>query len=115
MENFLPLMMLSGLGRQERAAVLERMLPAMLPVSAGQRLTFTALIAEQQVRRQLQVEEQLVGEAVKAARFTKAEDLAPFPTLQQKFANLSAAAKARIFPPPTTKSETDPAGAPRKP
>jgi hypothetical protein len=114
MENFLPLMMLSGLGRQERAAVLERMLPAMLPVSGGQRLTFTALMAEQQVKRQLQVEEQLVGEAVKAAKFTRAEELAPFPTLQQKFANLSAAAKAKIFPPPTPRPEPDPAGASRK-
>lgn len=114
MEGFILPLVLSGLGRQQRAAFLERMMPAMLPVSGGQRLTFTALIAEQQVKRQSQIEEQLVGEAVKAAKFTKAEDLAPFPTLQQKFASLSEAAKAKIFPPPAPRSEPDPAGASRK-
>lgn len=107
MEPFILPLLISGLGRQQRAAFLERMMPAMLPVSDGQRLTVIALLAEQLVKRQSQTDEQLVAEAVKAAGFRKAEDLAPYPTLQQKFTSLSEAAKAKIFPPAGTKSDTE--------
>ena len=110
----LPLM-LSGLDQTQRASFLERMVPALLP-AGGQHLTLAAVMAEQQVKHQSKVDERLVGEAVTAAKFTKAEELDPFPTLQRKFAGLSAAAKARIFPPPPSpsRSATDAAGSPRK-
>ena len=99
MNGFILPLMFSGLGRSEQAAFLERIVPALLP-AGNQQLTVTALMAQQQVKQQSRVDERLVAEAVTAARFTKAEDLDAFPTLQQKFASLSAAAKAKIFPPP---------------
>jgi hypothetical protein len=112
--DFLTMMLMSGLHGPERNEFLDRMLPTMLPLPVAQRQTFTALMAEQQVRHQSRVEEQLVAEAVGAGRFTKADELAKFPTLQQKFNSLSAAAKARIFPPVTTKTDADTTAGPRK-
>jgi hypothetical protein len=94
----LPLL-LAELGGQQRAAVLERMLPVMLPVPGNQRVAFTALLAQQQVQREAQIDEQLVEEAVNAAKFKNRDQLNPFPTLAKTFASLSAAAQARIFPP----------------
>jgi hypothetical protein len=114
MDAFILPMLISGLGRQQRAAFLERMMPAMLPVPDGQRLTMTALMAEQQVKRQSQVDEQVVAEAVQAGKLTKADELAKYPTLQQKYLALSEAAKARIFPPTAPRSESESAGASRK-
>jgi hypothetical protein len=113
--DLMTMMLISGLHGSERNEFLDRMLPAMLPIPVAQRQTFTALMAEQQVRRQTRVDEQLVEEAVRAAEFRDAEQLAPFPTLQQKFNSLSATAQARIFPPVTTKTGADTTAAPRKP
>ena len=111
--GILPLVLL-GLKRQQRADFLERIVPAMMPASGSQQLTLTALMVDQQVRRDARVDEQLIGEAVQAAGFTKAEDLAPFPTLQRKFDGLSDTAKAKVFPPPPSKPTADATGASRK-
>jgi hypothetical protein len=105
--DYMTMMLMVGLRGPERNEFLNGMLPTMLPLPVAQQKTFTALMLEQKVRHQSRVEEQMVAEAVTAARFTKADQLAPFPTLQQKFNSLSAAAKAKIFPSVTTKPEAD--------
>jgi hypothetical protein len=111
MNGFILPLVFSGLGRSEQAAFLERITPALLPLGA-ERLTVEALMVQQQVKQQSRADERLVGEAVRAAKFTKVEDLDSFPTLKQKFASLSAAAKEKIFPPPSTvKPASDPTGA----
>ena len=96
---FLPMMLLSGLDRHQRSAVMERLLPVILPFPDGQRVTFTALLAEQQVKRQVQTEHLMVKEAVDAAEFTEREDLKEFPTLLKTFDNLPPALQATVFPP----------------
>jgi hypothetical protein len=99
-------MLMSGLRGPERNEFLDRMLPTMLPLPVAQKQTFTALMAEQQVHRQARAEEQLIAEAVRAGKFTTADQLAPYPTLQQKYNSLSAAAKARIIFLPETGAGT---------
>jgi hypothetical protein len=115
MDYFLTMMMMSGLHGSERNAFLDRMLPTMLPLQGAQQQTVTALMAVQQVRKQARVEQRLVEEAVQAAKFTSADQLAPFPTLQQKFNSLSAAEKAKIFPPVTNSTGANTTAGPRKP
>jgi hypothetical protein len=111
--DVMTLMLMSGLRGRERNEFLDGILPMMLPLPVAQQKTFTALMVEQKVRHQSRVDEQLVAEAISAAGFKKAEQLVPFPTLQQKFNSLSAAAKAKIFP-PVTRTDADTAAGPRK-
>lgn len=104
----LPLL-LFRLRRPERAAVLERLLPTALPMPSGQRLTVATLLADQQVKRQARVEEAMVEEAVKAAKFTAPDQLAGSPTLQAKFLALPQASQDRIFPPRASTADVKPA------
>jgi hypothetical protein len=105
--DYLTMMLMVGLRGPERNEFLNGMLPAMLPLPVAQQKTFTALMLEQKVRHQSRVDEQLVAEAISAAGFKKAEQLVPFPALQQKFNSLSAAAKAKVFSHGTTKVDAD--------
>ena len=95
--DLLTIMLMSGLHGAERNEFLNQVWPTVLRLPVVQRQTLTTLIAEQQVRLQSRVDEQLVREAVKAAEFSTPDELSPFPTLQQKYNNLSDAAKKRII------------------
>jgi hypothetical protein len=95
--DLLTIMLMSGLHGPERNEFLNQVLPTMLRLPVVQRQTLTALMAERQVRLQSRVDEQLVREAVKAANFSTPDQLASFPTLQQKYNSLSDAAKERII------------------
>ena len=105
--DYFTMMLMVGLRGPERNQFLNEMLPMMLPLPVAHQKTFTALMVEQKVRHQSRLDEQLVTEAVNAAGFKKADQLAPFPALQRKFNSLSAAAKANIFPSVTTKADAD--------
>ncbi len=97
MDWLIPLLVISRLPRQRRAEVTEQLLPLALPGPASNRLAFAALAADRQVRRQAQVETQVVKEAVSAAGFTQASDLAPFPGLNAAFNRLDAVTQADVF------------------
>lgn len=113
--NIMTMLFMSGLRRSEQDAFLNRMLPMMLPLQGAQQETVTALMTVQQVHQQARVEKLMLEEAVHAAKFTAADQLAPFPTLQRKFNSLSAAEKAKIFPPVTNSTGGNATAGTRKP
>jgi hypothetical protein len=115
MEGLILPLLLSRLGRPQRSAVMERVLPAILPLG-GQRVMFTALLAEQQVKRQVETDHLMVKEAVAAAGFTEREDLDSSPTLLKAFDNLPPALQEGVFPaPPSTEPTTRSAAPPGPP
>jgi hypothetical protein len=87
MEDVLVPLLIFGAPARRRAEITERLLPAAVPGSAGQRLAFAAVVAQQQISSREQAELRMVKEA--AARFAAAEDLAKnAPTLHRIYAGL---------------------------
>jgi hypothetical protein len=71
-EGLFPLLIFTTPERR-RAEITERLLPAVVPGSVGQRLAFAAVVAGQQISSREQSELKMVKEA--AARFANADDL----------------------------------------
>lgn len=95
MEDVLVPLLIFGAPARRRAEMTERLLPAAVPGSVGQRLAFAAVVAQQQISRREQAELRMVREA--AARFADAEDLAAdAPTLHGIYAGLPEAVQATI-------------------
>ena len=92
----LPLI-LRRLPKHQRKEVTELLLPNILATAPEQRLLLSAVTAERQARRTALREQELVKEAVAAAKFKKESDLKPFSALSLAFANLPAADKGVIF------------------
>lgn len=98
---------LLDLPKDQREKALHRVLPALVPPHV--QLPLAVLAAEQDVKREAAIERQLVTEAVHAARFKKAEELAPFPTLNSAFQKLPASVQSDIFnsPPPSSHGDRE--------
>lgn len=99
MDSAIPLLVISGMPKQLRSEFTEQLVLMALPTPAGQRLTFAALAAERQVRRQARVDQQMVEEAIKNGSFKDPADLAEkAPALSAAFNKLDAAVQAVLFP-----------------
>jgi hypothetical protein len=96
---------LLDLPKDQREKALHRVLPTLVPPQA--QLAFAVITAEQDVKREAAVEQQLVTEAVHAAKFKKAEELTPFPTLNSAFQKLPASVQSDIFNSPSPSSHAD--------
>lgn len=95
MEDVLVPLLIFGAPARRRAEITERLLPAAIPGSVGQRLAFAAVVAQQQINTREQTELRMVKEA--AARFTDPEDLADnAPTLHGIYASLPEAVQATV-------------------
>lgn len=95
MEDVLVPLLIFGAPARRRAEFTERLLSAVVPGSVGERLAFTAVVAQQQISSREQAELRMVKEA--AARFSDAEDLAEHaPTLHGIYAGLTEAVQATI-------------------
>ena len=95
MQDALVPLLIFGAPARRRAEFTERLLSAAVPGSVGERLAFTAVVAQQQISRREQAELRMVKEA--AARFTDPEDLADHaPTLHGIYAGLTEAVQATV-------------------
>lgn len=91
-------LLLMDLPKEQRKQVAEQLLPFAIPGGASQ-MTFAAITAERQVKKQAQLEERLVEEAITAGSIRTPEALANFPALQSAFNRLPVATRTRIIPP----------------
>ena len=97
MDWIIPLLMIEQVPRSQRAAVAEQLLPAALPGSSSQRLAFAAITAEQQVKRQIGIDRNMISEAVKAAAIPTADELAKrCPEIHRAFTRLPPDLQAQI-------------------
>lgn len=95
MEDLLVPLLIFGAPARRRAEITERLLPAAVPGSIGQRLAFAAVVAQQQISSRDQAELKMIKEA--AARFADADDLkANAPALYGIYAGLSKAVQAKV-------------------
>jgi hypothetical protein len=95
MEDVLVPLLIFGAPARRRAEITERLLPAAIPGSVGERLAFAAVVAQQQISSREQTELEMVKEA--AARFADADDLAKnAPTLHGIYAGLPEAVQETI-------------------
>jgi len=95
MNDVLIPLLIFGAPERQRDEITERLLPVAVPGSIGQRLAFTAIVAQQQIAIREQAELNMVKEA--AARFEDADDLsANAPTLYGVYAALPANVQATI-------------------
>ena len=102
MDWIIPLLMIEQVPRSQRAAVAEQLLPAALPGSSSQRLAIAAITAEQQVKRQIGIDRNMIGEAVKAAAIPSADELAKrCPEIHRAFTRLPPELQAQIIFEPT--------------
>src|SRR6187397_2252174 len=102
----LSVFLIASIDKKLRPAVMEQALMAALPGPSSQRLAVAALSAEQQLKRQAVTEENLLKEAIDAAKFDAPEQLRDFQALQAVFNRLSPTAQVEIFkrPEPPTPS-----------
>jgi len=98
MDWLLPMFVISRVPKPSRAALAEQLLPMALPGPSSQRLALAAIGAERQLKRQALTEQRLVEDAIRAAKFTAAAQLAPFPALDGAFKRLPVAVQSAIFP-----------------
>jgi hypothetical protein len=100
MDWLIPFLVISDTPRPRRRDLTERLLPAAFPGADGQRLAVAAMVADRQVRRQGQVEEQMVREAVATGAFRSVEHLAEqAPAIHAAYQRLPPAVQATIqFP-----------------
>lgn len=97
MDWIIPLLMIEQVPRSQRAAVAEQLLPAALPGSSSQRLAIAAVTAEQQVKRQIGIDRNMISEAVKAAAIPSADELAKrCPEIHRAFTRLPPDLQAQI-------------------
>ena len=102
MDWIIPLLMIEQVPRSQRAAVAEQLLPAALPGSSSQRLAIAAITAEQQVKRQIGIDRNMISEAVKAAAIPSADELAKrCPEIHRAFTRLPPELQAQIIFEPT--------------
>lgn len=95
MDDVLVPLLIFGAPERHRDEITERLLPAAVPGSVGQRLAFAAIVAEQQISSREQAEFRMLKEA--AARFTDADDLAKnAPALYVIYAGLPKAVQETI-------------------
>lgn len=98
MDWIIPLLVIDKVPRSQRAAVAEQLLPVALPGSSSQRLAVAAITAEQNVKRQMLIERNMVEEAVKAAAIPNAAELAKqCPEIHRAFTRLPPDLQAQIF------------------
>lgn len=98
MDWIIPLLVIDKVPRSQRAAVAEQLLPVALPGSSSQRLAVAAITAEQNVKRQIAIERNMVEEAVKAAEIPNAAELAKqCPEIHRAFTRLPPDLQAQIF------------------
>lgn len=114
MDWIIPLLMIEQVPRSQRAAVAEQLLPVALPGSSSQRLAVAAITAEQQVKRQIGIDRNMIGEAVKAAGIASADELAKrCPEIHRTFTRLPPDLQAQIFEPSGAETGVKPTGKPR--
>lgn len=114
MDWIIPLLVIDKVPRSQRAAVAEQLLPAALPGSSSQRLAVAAITAEQQVKRQIGIERNMISEAVKAAGIQSADELAKrCPEIHRAFTRLPPELQANIFEPVGAETGLKPAAKPR--
>jgi hypothetical protein len=97
MDVLASVVLLTVVKKENRARLVEQLLPVTLPGSTSQRLAIAAITAEQQLERQALTEQLIVRDAITAAAFTEPAALAPFPALEAAFRRLPAALQAVIF------------------
>lgn len=97
MEWLLPMIVMSGVPKARRAALVEQLLPMALPGPRAQTLALAAMSAEQQMKRQAQAEQQLLEAAIEAGGIKTTEELEKFPVLYAAFTRLPAATQTAIF------------------
>ena len=102
MDWIIPLLMIEQVPRSQRAAVAQQLLPAALPGPSSQRLAIAAITAEQQVKRQIGIDRNMISEAVKAAAIPTADELAKrCPEIHRAFTRLPPELQAQIVFEPT--------------
>jgi hypothetical protein len=95
MEDALVPLLIFGAPERRRAELTERLLPVTVSGSVGQRLAFTAIVAQQEISNREQKELRMIREA--ARRFHDEEDLEDHaPTLHRIYAALPEADKATV-------------------
>jgi hypothetical protein len=101
--SLFPLMLLVTADKPEKKALFPRLLPALIPGSSTQRLVVATISARKQIKSEAETEQGLVSDAIKAAKFQRPADLAPFQNLDAAFKRLPASVQSTIF-------QTAPAG-----
>ena len=95
MEDVLVPLLIFGAPERHRDEITERLLPAAVPGSIGQRVAFAAVLAQQQISNREGVELRILKEA--AARFENEKDLAAnAPTLHGIYAGLTKAVQETV-------------------
>ena len=93
-----PLLLFSG-SKQRMADIITGALPAALPGQPGQRFALAALVAERELKRQEQAEQEIIRQVVEVDEIQDSAALAnKFPVLHAVFVKLPAAVQASIFP-----------------
>lgn len=92
----IPLLLVSG-SKQRMADIIKRTLPAALPGQPGQRFALAALVAERELKRQEQAQQQIIQQVVEVDKIKDSAALAnKFPALHAIFVKLPAAVQASI-------------------
>jgi hypothetical protein len=98
MDWIIPLLVIDGVPRLQRAAIAEQLLTVALPGPSSQRLAVAAIAAEQQAKRQIVVERNMVQEAVRAAHIRDPQMLEQeCPELSRAFTALPPDVQAEII------------------
>jgi hypothetical protein len=92
----IPLLLFSG-SKQRMADIIKRTLPTALPGQPGQRFALAALVADRELKRQEQTEQEMIQEVVTVGHIKDSDELEKnFPVLHAVFVKLPAAVQARI-------------------
>jgi hypothetical protein len=91
----IPLLLFSG-SKQRMADIIKLTLPT-LPGQPGQRFALAALVADRELKRQEQTEQEMIQEVVTVGHIKDSDELEKnFPVLHAVFVKLPAAVQARI-------------------
>jgi hypothetical protein len=104
--NLLIPLLLFGGSKQRMGNILKRTLPVAMPGPPGQRFALAALVADKELKRQEQADQEIIQQVVKAGRIKDSATLAAtIPALHAVFVNLPEAVQASIeFPADTARS-----------
>lgn len=97
MDWLLPLLVIEGVPKASRAALVEQLLPVALPGPSSQRFALVAIGAERQLKRQALNEQRLVEEVIKIGKFTEPKQFETFPALTLAFKRLPVAVQSAVF------------------
>jgi hypothetical protein len=95
--NLLIPLLLFGGSDKRTADIIKRTLPVALPGQSGQRFALAAFVADRELKRQEQAEQQIIQEVVKTGNIKDSDALATkFPVHHALYVKLPAAMQASI-------------------